>query len=312
MKKIIGIILILVLVIIIAFVGFKVLNKEEKVISNEDLEQTKDISITGVWRAYGYLDTAYFDIKEDLSFTSYYANGNQENIGKIKIDNNDKTVANLETIDGKKIMSIDFDDKYAMFNIKEDTNKISYIKDLGDAISEDDIVTMVNADMYMLNEVLKEEFSVEFSDNIKKAAFKTDDPQKQKVPEEIFDINDDIPPQLYLDQLERSYYKVENFKTMQELKKHLEEYFTVSYLKEIQASIEENFMQVDSKLYLVRGSRGYGAGGVDFNSINIETTPKVKATVDTLFLNEKDKTLEIEFVKENKVYKINKVKEIVD
>ena len=209
-------------------------------------------------------------------------------------------------------MSIDFDDKYAMFNIKEDTNKISYIKDLGDAISEDDIVTMVNADMYMLNEVLKEEFSVEFSDNIKKAAFKTDDPQKQKVPEEIFDINDDIPPQLYLDQLERSYYKVENFKTMQELKKHLEEYFTVSYLKEIQASIEENFMQVDSKLYLVRGSRGYGAGGVDFNSINIETTPKVKATVDTLFLNEKDKTLEIEFVKENKVYKINKVKEIVD
>ena len=269
----------------------------------------KETDITGIWRAYGYLETAYFEINEDLTFVSYYATGNEENQGKVKINSEKEKTLDLETNDGKYIMSLSFDDEYTMFNINEDANLISYIKDTGAAISERDLMGIANNSIYMLNEVLREEFSVEYSDLYKKAAFKTDDIEKQKVPDKLFEMDEDIPPSLYIDGAEKQYYKVDNFDSMEELKKHLSDYFTDNYLKTIQDQIDENFIEYNDDLYLVRGGRGYGANTVDFDSIDIVTTPTLKATVNTMLFDELDKTLEIEFVKDDEIYKINKVNE---
>ena len=287
----------------------KLENSEGNIIqtNNTKTNNIEKVDIGGMWRAYGYVETAYFEIKEDLTFVSYYANGNEENQGKVKINNKTANMADLETNDGKHIMTLHFDDKYTMFNIKGDSNSIPYIKDTGVAISEKDLIGVANNNIYMLNEVLREEFFLEYNDEYMKAAFKSEDIEKQKVPDKLFEANQDIPPTLYIDGAEKQYYKVLNFKSMEEFKKHLSSYFTDSYIKEIQEQIDENIIEYNDDLYLVRAGRGYGANTVDFDSIDIVTTPILKATVNTKLFDELDKTLEIEFIKDDGTYKINRV-----
>ena len=58
-----------------------------------------------------------------------------------------------------------------------------------------------------------------------------------------------------------------------DFQKHLSDYFTDRYLKEIQSQIDENFIEYENNLYLVRGGRGYRSQTIDFDSIDIITTP---------------------------------------
>ena len=106
----------------------------------------------------------------------------------------------------------------------------------------------------------------------------------------------------------RTYQEVYSIKTIDELKKHLSNYFTQEYIKEIQPIIEENLVEYEDKLYLVRSGRGYGNETVDFESIQIKTTPQINVTLDILLFGEKDKTIDVEVIKEEGTYKINSIR----
>ena len=193
MKKIliIGIILIVVVGIII----YSSANKQNPVDNN------KVQPINGIWRAYGYIDTAYIEINEKLEFISYYATGMEENKGVVK--EKGKRTFDLETSDGKYIMTIVFNEKYESLEIQGNTEKVSFIKDDGYAISENELIEKINVAIYMLNEVITEEFSLEYYDTYKKAAFTTEKPDTNK-PDKLFAQDEDIPANLYQDELRKN------------------------------------------------------------------------------------------------------------
>ena len=57
------------------------------------------------------------------------------------------------------------------------------------------------------------------------------------------------------------YWLVTNFKTVEEVKNHMLKYITASFLDS--KLIEEDFIEDDGNLLMVRGSRGYGYYGID-------------------------------------------------
>ena len=297
MKKVIVIVLSLLIIIsAIYFITNSYINNNE---SNNN--ENNDVNITGIWRAYGYKDTAYIVIDENLNFKSYYATGIQENTGKIIKENN--YVFNLKTSDDKHIMTIQFNSDFKEFEIKEDNN-IKYIKDDGDAISQKQLEETINNCLYMYNEVLTEEFALEYYDDYKKAAYDSD--SKQNIPSKLFNNDEDIPPTLYIDNLTKSYFEVYNFKTINEFKEHLSNYFTKEYISNnIQSLIDENLFEYENKLYLVRGSRGYGAESIDFDSIDINVIPNLEVSVNINLFNNFEKTVSVNFKLDDGKYKID-------
>ena len=281
--------------------------KETEFSNNEIIETPissnfNDDKIDGTYRAFGYLDTAYFEIDNKLNFVSYYASGIEENSGKLKkIDDYN---FDLITIENDKLMSIVFSNDYQQFNTKENTD-IKYIKDNNDALLEQEVISKIEVCLYMFNEVITEKYSTEFYDEFLISVFDSNDSQKQTIPSRLIDPNSETPDGLYCDQLARFYYLVYNFDSKDELYNHLDDYFTDNFLLNFKNNINDNFIEFDNKLYLVRGGRGYGAETIDFDSFEIDTIPTIDVSARSLLFGEPYLQYEFEIIREDDLYKID-------
>ena len=121
-------------------------------------------------------------------------------------------------------------------------------------------------------------------------------------------MDDDIPPTLYMDNLARSYYEIYSIKKIEDLNKELSNYFTKNYISTMNSLVEENVIECENKLYLVRGARGYGAEKIDFDSLKISIIPNLEVKVNVNLFSEFEKVIDIKFKLEDGRYKIDSIK----
>ncbi len=102
----------------------------------------------------------------------------------------------------------------------------------------------------------------------------------------------------YIDPAYTSYYPVTNFKTNAEVADYLKKYLSQSIVDQW---FSNDFLEYESKLYLVRGARGYGAMQCDLDSLQYleEKDGKQYVTVKFNLFDEFDHTEKLEFTKVN-------------
>lgn len=105
----------------------------------------------------------------------------------------------------------------------------------------------------------------------------------------------------FIDPAYSSYYTVTNFKTNSEVRDYLKKYLSDDV---IDKWFSNDFLEYEEKLYLVRGSRGYGAVTCDLESVKYveEKDGKQYVTVDFKIFDEFDHTETLEFTKVNDVW----------
>ncbi len=176
---------------------------------------------------------------------------------------------------------------------------------------EMDRVEMDNC-IYMLNEYLVEEYAVEYRDmqeEIKQAVFDNGH-SADCPPAKLIAMNEDIPEGYALDPLARTYYPVYNFSNMDELLTHFKNYFTQSYMEEIEPTLYRKFLEFEGVLYLIRGGMAHGAVSLDFDSFdysNVEVDNTV--LVNQLLFSEPNGTLKLTFDITEGAVKISNVEE---
>lgn len=97
------------------------------------------------------------------------------------------------------------------------------------------------------------------------------------------------------------YYRVTNFKTNSEVRDNLKKYLSDNV---IDKWFFNDFLEYEEQLYLIRGSRGYGAETIDFDSVKYveEKDAKQYVTVDFKLFDGFDRTEKLEFTKINDVW----------
>lgn len=102
----------------------------------------------------------------------------------------------------------------------------------------------------------------------------------------------------FIDPTYSSYYTVTNFKTNSEVRDYLKKYLSDDI---IDKWLLNDFLEYEGQLYLVRGSRGYGAVTCDLESVKYveEKDGKQYVTVDFKLFDEFDYTETLEFSKVN-------------
>jgi len=108
-------------------------------------------------------------------------------------------------------------------------------------------------------------------------------------------------PDYFIDPTCSSYYPVTNFKTNSEVRDYLKKYLSEDV---IDKWFSNDFLEYEGQLYLVRGSRGYGAMTCDLESVKYveEKDGKQYVTVDFKLFDEFDHTETLEFSKVNDVW----------
>ena len=106
-----------------------------------------------------------------------------------------------------------------------------------------------------------------------------------------------------------NYYPVTNFSSMDELRASLEVYLSDEVMATRPCSedmLERNFLEYEGALYLWRGSRGYGAAGIDVDSLSYlgEADGLQQALVSITFFGEHDYDATLSFEHVDGVWKI--------
>ncbi len=129
--------------------------------------------------------------------------------------------------------------------------------------------------LHMLNEVLRDQYGAEYESGApetKQGIYLTErdsnHPSIIPNPDMLILDNEPIPEGYFADPAAVSYIPVTNFASKANIHEHLSHYFTESYLEMLQYGINENFFEYEGELYLVRGGRGYGANGLDLDSVD--------------------------------------------
>lgn len=106
-----------------------------------------------------------------------------------------------------------------------------------------------------------------------------------------------VAKEYFIDPTLSDYYPVSGYTTNAEVRENLEKYMSKDLVDKV---FHDDFMEFEGKLYLVRGSKGYGAYSLDMNSLKYdkEIDGKQYATVDMLYFSEYDKTLNLELEKQ--------------
>ena len=274
--------------------------------NDKKIEEEKDkVIISGIYRAYGYKDTAYIEIDDNNNAVAYYPTGVVEYAGTIIISNEDKKRYELQRKDNNTNLNIEFEDDYKQFVFIGESSTVPYIKDEGDAFTEEEVKNQISNVVYMFNEVLKEEFSLEYYDTCNKAYFKSNNGNEQNIPSIIIGENDKAPDDLYFDLTEKCYYEIYNFKTMDEFNKHLSDYFTSDYIAGIQDLIDSNIIEHNGKLYLVRGGLGYGYESVNFDNVEINLYPEIGVDIEIVSMDNISRNYNAKIVKEGSKYKLD-------
>ncbi len=163
--------------------------------------------------------------------------------------------------------------------------------------------------IYALNEVYRDEFSAEYYDTedmTKKAVYESEDAfYNDDAPALLIGINEGLPSGYFADPAEAIYFPVYNFNSLAELYEHLSLYFTQNYIENNQRLVEENFMEFDGTLYLVRGGRGYGMLSVGFDTIDYTNMSNNTLIIDQLTFGEPDGKAVVKFAYEDGSLKID-------
>ena len=100
-----------------------------------------------------------------------------------------------------------------------------------------------------------------------------------------------------------AYYLVSNFKTADEVKEYIRKYLTSDCFYE--ASVDENFVEDNGNLFLIRGARGYGYYGIDPNSWEYTDNNAVKVQFCILDSAVEDAYCNVSFIQDNGKWMIN-------
>lgn len=128
--------------------------------------------------------------------------------------------------------------------------------------------------------------------------------------EQTYDNGNGLPAVLYYcdseapkgnyfnDPTESDYYKVNNFKTNDEVRQYLKKYLSDSV---IENWFHNDFLEYQGDLYIHRGARGYGAFTCEPHSIKFvgEREGKYYVTIDFLLFDEPEYTATLEFTNIN-------------
>lgn len=106
-----------------------------------------------------------------------------------------------------------------------------------------------------------------------------------------------------------NYYPVTNFSSLAELRASLEVYLSDEVMRTApcpEEMLERNFLEYEGALYLWRGSRGYGASGVDVDSLSYlgEADGLQQVQVSITFFDEHDYDATLSFQHVDGVWKI--------
>lgn len=164
--------------------------------------------------------------------------------------------------------------------------------------------------IYMLNQILAEEFGTKCyttGDKIKKAIYASEDNYMNGMPPlKLIAMNAETPSDAYDDPTLADYYPIYNFSNKEDFYKYLKQFCSEYYLQNIEQNINENIYEYDQQLYLIRGSRGYGAVTIDFDSLDFSTMKNNTLFVKTLLLKEQPyENMVVKFIEEDGVLKIN-------
>ncbi len=168
------------------------------------------------------------------------------------------------------------------------TNGVVYIQDIILAqwfVMPD--VNAIKACMYALSDVLGEVFIPEHNfnwDEEKYAVFKTEEEANTpySIPSMLINMGKAMPSGYFEDPSFASFYPVSNFSSKEDIYEYLSLYFTKSFISEQMQNIEDNFLEFDGGLYLVRGGRGYGYFNIDLDTINYQSIQNDILLVDFL------------------------------
>ncbi len=162
--------------------------------------------------------------------------------------------------------------------------------------------------LYMLNEVYTEMYSVEYydtEDQVKKAVYLNEDDFVNDIPPAmLIGVGESVPEGYAADPAEAVYYPIYNFTSLYELEEHLSLYFTQQYIDNQRQYFGYNFLEHDGTLYLVRGGRGYGMFGIDFDSIDYSKMVDNTLLIDGIGWGEYYGKFLVEFVQEGDGWKI--------
>ncbi len=164
--------------------------------------------------------------------------------------------------------------------------------------------------IYALNEIYSDEYSAEFydtADMVKTAVYESEDAFNDNAePIMLIGQNDTVPVGYFADPIGTLYMPVYNFNSKAEIYEHFSNYFTENFINEIRPDVDRNFCEFDGELYLTRGSMGYGAYNVDFDSIDYSNIQDNTLIINTLYFGEPDGKVRIKFAQENGRLKIDK------
>ena len=118
-----------------------------------------------------------------------------------------------------------------------------------------------------------------------------------------------LPEGCEQDESYSNYYPVTNFSSMDEIRASLEVYLSDQVLQADPCRIEmleRNFLEYEGDLYLWRGSRGYGASGVDMDSLQYlgeaDGLQQVQAAI--IFFDQHDYDVTLSFEQVDGVWKM--------
>lgn len=153
------------------------------------------------------------------------------------------------------------------------------------AVTEEDIEPLIAA----YGSVVAENFSAEADfENDKCAIINSADGSKKIVTRDEIRAADGSMdasafPGYELDPADAAYYEVTNFKTESDIRDYLNQFMLPEVYEDY---LVQNFEEIDSTLYLVRGGRGYGAAACGQILSIVPGSDSIEVTVESLLFDE--------------------------
>ena len=121
----------------------------------------------------------------------------------------------------------------------------------------------------------------------------------------IYPVSEELPEGCEEDPAGIMYFPISNFNYLEELLAYAESYITKEAIPFV-GSIDENFLEFDNQLYLVRGGRGYGMILSDPETAKYvgEEDGMQVVSIDYFIYDEYDSTANIYFAKNNDTWQI--------
>ena len=130
-----------------------------------------------------------------------------------------------------------------------------------------------------LNEAKREFFGARYIQNVYyDFYFEEENAEWNIAPDAVVPYGTEAPEGFYYDFFERTALEVKNFSTKDEVRKYMRQWLADEVFEQEGSNVDFNFMEFGGKLYLIRGSRGYGLISYGNSEITSKTAEKMTAT----------------------------------